>query len=67
MSNPILESTLRDLLDADFAFSPVTASGYGLTEYDDRMDDVSADALRARGRRRGGVPDRARRGRRRGG
>ena len=25
----------RDLLDADFAASPVAASGYGLTEYDD--------------------------------
>ena len=48
MPNPQLDAALTDLLDADFAFSPVTASGYGLTDYDDRMDDVSADAQRAR-------------------
>src|SRR5690349_1355820 len=48
MPNPQLDALLSDLLDADFAFSPVSASGYGLTEYDDRMDDLSAEALRAR-------------------
>jgi uncharacterized protein (DUF885 family) len=48
MTNPILESTLRDLLDTDFAASPVAASGFGLTEYDDRLDDLSADAFRRR-------------------
>jgi uncharacterized protein (DUF885 family) len=48
MPNPQLDAALTDLLDADFAFSPVTASGYGLTDYDNRMDDVSADAMRAR-------------------
>src|SRR5512133_1634658 len=48
MPNPQLDATLSDLLAADFAASPVSATGYGLTEYDDRLDDVSADALRAR-------------------
>ena len=33
---------------ADFDASPVAASGFGLTEYDDRLDDLSADAFRAR-------------------
>ena len=48
MPNAQLDAALSDLLDADFAFSPVTASGYGLTDYDERMDDVSADAQQAR-------------------
>ncbi|HET7752913.1 MAG TPA: DUF885 domain-containing protein [Anaeromyxobacteraceae bacterium] len=48
MPNPQLDATLSDLLASDFAASPVSATGYGLTEYDDRLDDVSADALRAR-------------------
>ncbi len=48
MSHAQLNAALTDLLDTDFAFSPVTASGYGLTDYDDRLDDVSADAQRAR-------------------
>ena len=48
MPNPQLDAALADLLDADFGFSPVSASGYGLTEYDERMDDLSADAHRAR-------------------
>ena len=43
-----LAATLHDLLLADFAASPVTASGLGLTDYDDRLDDLSADAFRAR-------------------
>ena len=46
--NAALADTLRDLLAADFAASPVAASGYGLTEYDDRVDDLSADAFAAR-------------------
>jgi uncharacterized protein (DUF885 family) len=48
VTNPILASTLRDLLDADFAASPVAASGFGLTDFDDRLDDLSADAFRRR-------------------
>jgi uncharacterized protein (DUF885 family) len=48
VSNAILGSTLHDLLDADFAASPTTASGFGLTEFDERLDDLSADAFRAR-------------------
>src|SRR5436190_14915200 len=48
VTNPILDSTLRDLLDADFAASPVAASGAGLTDYDTRLDDLSADAFRRR-------------------
>ncbi len=48
MSNPILASTLHDLLDADFAASPTTASSVGLTDDDDRLDDLSADAVRRR-------------------
>ena len=48
MTNPILDSTLRDLLDADFAASPVAASGVGLTEFDTLLDDLSADAFRRR-------------------
>jgi uncharacterized protein (DUF885 family) len=48
MSNPALATTLDELLAADFAASPVSASGVGLSDYDDRLDDVSADAMRAR-------------------
>src|SRR6478735_4031354 len=48
MPNPQLDAILSDLLAADFAASPVSATGYGLTEYDDKLDDVSADALRGR-------------------
>lgn len=43
-----LADTLHDLLQADFASSPVAASDVGLTDYDDRLDDLSADAFRAR-------------------
>jgi len=43
-----LASVLRDLLLADFAASPVAASGLGLSEYDDRLDDLSAEAFAAR-------------------
>jgi uncharacterized protein (DUF885 family) len=48
VTNPVLAATLHDLLDADFAASPVAASGYGLTDYDERLDDLSADAFRRR-------------------
>jgi uncharacterized protein (DUF885 family) len=48
VTNAILDSTLHDLLQADFAASPTAASGHGLTEYDERLDDVSADAFRRR-------------------
>ncbi|HEY3335907.1 MAG TPA: DUF885 domain-containing protein [Candidatus Limnocylindrales bacterium] len=48
MPNPQLDAILSDLLDSDFAASPVSATGFGLTDYDDKLDDVSADALRAR-------------------
>ena len=48
MTNPALDAVLDGLLAADFAASPVSATGLGLTEYDDRLDDVSAEALRAR-------------------
>lgn len=43
-----LATTLDELLKTDYAASPVAASGYGLTDYDDRLDDCSADAFRAR-------------------
>ena len=45
-------TTLRELIDellaAEFAASPVMASGLGLTDYDDRLDDLSAQALERR-------------------
>ena len=43
-----LSTILAELLQADFAASPTAASSFGLTEYDDRLDDLSADALHAR-------------------
>jgi uncharacterized protein (DUF885 family) len=43
-----LDNLLDGLLAADFAASPVAATAAGLTEYDDRLDDLSADAIRAR-------------------
>jgi uncharacterized protein (DUF885 family) len=43
-----LATILSDLLAADFAASPVAASGLGLTDFDDRLDDLSADAFLAR-------------------
>jgi len=48
VTDPTLAATLRDLLEADFAASPVAASGFGLTAYDTRLDDLSADAWRRR-------------------
>jgi uncharacterized protein (DUF885 family) len=43
-----LAAVLSDLLASDFAASPVSASGLGLSDFDDRLDDCSADAFRAR-------------------
>jgi uncharacterized protein (DUF885 family) len=43
-----LAAALADLLASDFAASPVMASQVGLTEFDERLDDVSADAMAAR-------------------
>ena len=48
MPNPILATTLHDLLDADFDASPVAASSAGLTDFDGRLDDLSGDAFRRR-------------------
>ncbi len=44
---PFQEVVDRFLAD-EFAFSPVLASGLGLTEYDERLDDLSARALERR-------------------
>ena len=43
-----LAAALDDLLSSDFAASPVMASQVGRTDFDERLDDVSADALAAR-------------------
>ena len=43
-----LAAALADLLESDFAASPVMGSGVGRTEFDERLDDVSADAFAAR-------------------
>jgi uncharacterized protein (DUF885 family) len=43
-----LAATLADLLESDFAASPVMGSQVGRTEFDERLDDVSADAFAAR-------------------
>jgi uncharacterized protein (DUF885 family) len=48
MPSTELRALIQDLLDADFAASPVMASGLGLTDHDDKLDDVSADAFRQR-------------------
>ena len=53
MPNPQLDAALTDLLDADFASSPVTASGYGLTDYDERW--TTCRPTRSAHARRGGV------------
>ncbi len=45
---PELAAALADLLAADFAASPVMASQMGRTEFDERLDDVSAEAFEAR-------------------
>jgi uncharacterized protein (DUF885 family) len=43
-----LSTALDDLLARDFAASPVAASGVGRTEFDERLDDLSADAFAGR-------------------
>ncbi len=42
---PSFSELANDFLDAEFADSPVRASGLGLTEYDDRLDDLSEAAF----------------------
>ena len=68
---PELEHPLSDFdqlvdefLNEEFEDSPVNASGLGLTEFDDRFDDLSAEAFDRRrirsvdwGRRFGSLPD----------
>ena len=43
-----LPALADDLLAADLAASPVMGSALGLTEYDERLDDLSADAFARR-------------------
>ncbi len=43
-----LQEVIDDLLRSDFEAQPVAASGLGLTDYDERLDDLSEDALHAR-------------------
>ncbi len=43
-----LATILEELLDAEFEAVPVTASGLGLTDYDGRLDDLSAMAFERR-------------------
>jgi uncharacterized protein (DUF885 family) len=43
-----LAAALADLLAADFAASPVLASSVGRTEFDGRLDDLSAEAFERR-------------------
>lgn len=45
---PELAAALADLLAADFAASPVMASQVGRTEFDEELDDVSAEAFAER-------------------
>ena len=51
-----LAAALADLLAADFAASPVLASSVGLTEFDDRLDDLSAEAFERRDATAGDAP-----------
>ena len=45
---PDLASLIDGFLHNEFETSPVLASGVGLTEFDERLDDLSADAFRKR-------------------
>ncbi len=47
---PSFAELTTEFLDAEFADSPVRASSLGLTEYDDRLDDLSAPAFERRRR-----------------
>ena len=42
------EQLVEEFLHEEFELNPVEATGLGLTEYDDRLDDLSADGFRAR-------------------
>lgn len=43
-----LAALIEEFLETEFRSSPVLASGLGLTEYDERLDDLSADAFHRR-------------------
>jgi uncharacterized protein (DUF885 family) len=43
-----LQNLIDEFLAEEFEAQPVAASGLGLTEYDDRLDDLSAAAFRRR-------------------
>src|SRR5918994_5945286 len=45
---PSFSELSNDFLDAEFDDSPVRASSLGLTEYDDRLDDLSESAFERR-------------------
>ena len=47
---PPFTTLANEFLDAEFEESPVRASGLGLTEYDDRLDDLSEGAFDRRRR-----------------
>ena len=48
---PQFSQLVREFLDEEYAESPVTASRLGLTQYDDRLDDLSEAAFERRRRR----------------
>ncbi len=45
---PSFAELTNEFLDAEFADSPVRASGLGLTEYDEQLDDLSESAFERR-------------------
>jgi uncharacterized protein (DUF885 family) len=45
---PTLSDLLRTVLDEEYADSPVHASGLGLTQFDEQLDDMSAEAFHRR-------------------
>ena len=47
---PSFDELTNEFLDAEFAESPVRASGLGLTEYDELLDDLSEAAFERRRR-----------------
>lgn len=48
MDGTSLASLIDGFLQNEFETSPVLASGLGLTEYDERLDDLSAESFRKR-------------------
>jgi uncharacterized protein (DUF885 family) len=46
--DPSFHELAQDFLAEEYAAHPVRASGMGLTEYDDQLDDVSGDAFERR-------------------